>query len=120
METDEALQSATLTQRVVLVSLAALSREGTPPFDPTDVRSACDDRFRDPDGPVVGRVSEADVMSALNELGASDLLEEVDREDTSPVGKGRPTYALAVDPGTVLEAYAADERIGDAVASLDE
>lgn len=122
MEPDDALQSTTLTQRVVLVSLVSLSMDdgATEPFDPTDVRSACNDRFRDPDGPVVGRVSEADVMSALNELGPTDLLEEVDRGDTSPVGKGRPAYVLGVDAGSVLEAYADDDRLGDVVVELAE
>lgn len=116
--TTDALQSATLHQRVVLVSLAYLSEHRTGPFDSTDVRSICHERLRDPEGPVVGRVAEADVMSALNELVTTDLVEEVDAESTSPVGKGRPSYVLSVDPGTVYEAYAGTERLGDVVADL--
>lgn len=112
------VESTTLAQRVVLLGVTQLSVRGATPTHSGEVRRACTERLADVQGDVLGEVDEADVMRALNALEGRGLVDEVEVEDTSPVGKGRPTYALNVDAETVLDSFAADERIAGVVERI--
>lgn len=120
MNVDDRIADTTLDQRVALLGLVCHSIDGSTPVDSSAVRAACSERLTDPDGPVFGRLSEGDVMSALYRLESAGLVAEVDDEDPSPVGKGRPKYDLVVDHDRVLDELEADDRIADLVGALRE
>ncbi|MFC7156010.1 hypothetical protein ACFQPA_11140 [Halomarina halobia] len=103
--------SMTLVQRVVLLGVTHLSHRGDTPVHSADVRRACANCFDEVDADVLGRLSEPDVIRTLNRLEADGLVEAVSVENTSPVGKGRPTYALSVEVDAVLDAFEDDERV---------
>ena len=114
----EAIESTSLSQRVVLLGLVELSERGTTPVHSGDVKRACQRRLEEVEGDVVGELSEPDAIRALNELAGAGILSEAEVEDRSPVGKGRPTYALAADPEAVLDALAEDDRLTPLVEEI--
>jgi predicted transcriptional regulator len=63
----------------------------------------------------LGKLTEAEVDSALHSLEADGVVSAPSTDDSSPVGKGRPAYELAVDADTLLDALAGDERLASAV-----
>lgn len=107
----EAIESTSLSQRVVLLGVVELSERGKTPVHSGEVKRTCAERLREVEGDVVGGISESEAIRALNELAAEGILSEHEVEDRSPVGKGRPTYTLAVDAGDALEALSDDERL---------
>ena len=112
MDVKSALAEAPLIQKVALLGIACeASDEGELRAD--EVCRCCNERFTD----VAGRLTEGDVSKALNQLAETAVLEGQRPDDRSPVGKGRPSYRLATDPSTVLDALAEDDRLGDAVES---
>ncbi|PSQ12057.1 hypothetical protein BRC93_03260 [Halobacteriales archaeon QS_5_70_15] len=119
----EALDSTTPLQRFVLLAVADIeAREGTGARS-FDVREFCEGHLDDLDGDPFGGggVTRQGIIRALSALEAAGLLEET-VGDQSPVGKGRPVYSLAADPGTVLDALATDDRFGplaESVASVE-
>lgn len=108
MGTETDVESTTLAQRIVLCSAVALAEAGTTPMHSGELRAVANERLERADGI---HVSEADVMRALNALVETELISEVDTEESSPVGKGRPRYELAVDADELAGALAEDERI---------
>jgi hypothetical protein len=105
------LTAATLTQRVVLLGVAELTGREETPAHAGEVVSLCIDRLDRVEGDVVGRLSEADVARALNELEATGLVERAEVGDTSAVGKGRPAYVLPMGVDRLCEAYDGDDRL---------
>ena len=102
------IETATLAERIVLCSAVALCKAGTTTMHSGELRAAANERLEHAEGL---HVSEADVMRALNALAETTLVSEVESDDTSPVGKGRPRYELSVELDTVVNALADDERV---------
>ncbi|WIV68406.1 hypothetical protein [Natrialbaceae archaeon AArc-T1-2] len=100
------LESTSLTDRLVLLGLTELRQRGETPAQTHDLREICRKQLPDESEAVVGSVAEPDVMRSLYTLESAGLVEETEPESTSPVGKGRPAYALAVDPDAVVDAVA--------------
>lgn len=105
------VESTTLTHRVVLLGVAELSGRDDVPAHAGEIVSTCIDSIDAVEGDVLGRVSEADVARALNELEDAGLVERADVGDTSAVGKGRPAYALPMGAEPLCEALADDARL---------
>lgn len=111
MEDHVDADSLALAERVVLLTVADLALRGETPTHAGEVIVACTDRLDAVEGDVLGSLSEAAVARALNALEAADLVAEVRTDDTTAVGKGRPFYGLDVDPSTLLDALADDDRV---------
>ena len=95
------LESASLAERLVLLSLLEVESE---PAQTHDLRRTCLSLAEEADDPVVGRVSEAEIIRSLYSLEAAGVVDEHEPEETSPIGKGRPQYELTVEEEVVLEA----------------
>jgi predicted ArsR family transcriptional regulator len=106
------LESTTITHRVVLLGVAELSGRDDVPAHAGEVVSVCIDHVDEIEGDVLGKVSEADVARALNQLEDAGLVERADVGDTSAVGKGRPAYVLPMGTGAVCETFESDDRLG--------
>ncbi|MFB6087415.1 MAG: hypothetical protein ABEJ85_02745 [Haloarculaceae archaeon] len=104
----------TLTHRVVTLGLAELAADGAVPAHAGEVVSTCNGALDAVEGDVLGRLAEADVTRALKELEAEGVVTAT-RESTSPTGKGRPRYELAVDADALLDRFADDERVAGLV-----
>jgi len=104
-----------LTHRVVLLGVVELAASDETPVHAGDVRRTCAETLDALDGDVVGTLTEAEVARALNELDAQAVLDG-SRDDTSPTGKGRPTFGLAADRDAVLDGLAADDRLASLVS----
>ena len=98
-----AVESTSLLEQVVLLSVAELHRAGETPVQSPAIRRYCRTQLPVDETTVVGTIGEADVLRSLYRLEDEDLVDETDAERTSPVGKGRPGYSLAVDAETVYE-----------------
>lgn len=107
----EDLESMSFVQRVVLCGLVDLSTAGETPANSAELRAAATECLAVADADVMGRVSEADVMRALNGLADSPLVDETRPDDSSPVGKGRPVYELDVGTARVREELSEDDRL---------
>lgn len=105
------LTTASLSERVTLLGVTYLASRDATPVHTGEVVSTCTWEFGDVEADVLGSLSEADVSRALNRLEAGGVVEQAFGEDASPVGKGRPRYSLCVDPETVLDSYATDDRV---------
>ena len=101
MTNTEPLESTTLTERLVLLSLLEVESE---PAQTHDLRRTCLSLAEEADDPVVGRVSEAEIIRSLYSLEAAGVVAEHEPAESSPSGKGRPKYELAVEKETVLDA----------------
>ena len=104
-------------QRFVLLAAADLAMHDDAPFHSFDIRERCVAHTADVTC-AEGGVDRATVLGALETLADSDILAE--SEVTSPVGKGRPGYDLAVDPAAVVGALVDDDAVGAYAASLRE
>lgn len=111
------IDSLSLTERLVLLSIADAEREGEAPVESLLLKQRAREILDVTETTVVGELSERDVMRALNALGAEPYVEET-RPETSATGKGRPEYELDVAPEAVLEALGDDDRLGEAVEGL--
>jgi len=100
-----------LAQRVTLLGLAHLSRTGGLPAHTGEVIRACSGRLEAVEDAALGRLGEAEVSRALNALEAAGYVEMAKTGETSPTGKGRPAYSLAVETDPVLEAFRDDDRM---------
>lgn len=110
----ETVESATSFQRFVLLGVVELHDRDETPARSYEVREHCAGRVEDLPAEPFGGITREEVIRTLSVLEAEGVLtEEVD--DQSPVGKGRPSYALAVDADAVREALAADDTVGDLV-----
>jgi len=104
--------STTFAQRVTLCCLVDLTEADRTPVDATEVKAAAKRLLESVDGQPVGGLSEADVVRALSELAGTELIDERRPEDRSPVGKGRPKYALDVDADELRASLTDDDEVG--------
>ncbi len=111
MVDDSTLQSTSLTERVVLHELAELERDDRTPAQATDVLRECRGWLGDLEAVVGDRLTEGDLVRACRRLEDRGLVTGTRPEATSPVGKGRPGYELAVDVEAVRECVREDERL---------
>lgn len=105
-------ESISLTNQAVLLGLADLDGDDETPVQTHEVRRHCKRQLSDVEE-VVGTISEADVIRSLYRLEEAELVEEVPPAETSPTGKGRPAYALAVGREAVYDGVA-DELVDGA------
>ncbi len=119
MSGTEAIRSATLDQRVVLLAVAEAATEDSTPANPAQLRAICNDRLAQEDTPVFGGLSEADTTRALYTLEEEGLVVNEGPADTSPTGKGRPLYAPAPDTAAIYEALSDDEDLAPIFETLD-
>ncbi|AXR79457.1 hypothetical protein [Natrarchaeobaculum sulfurireducens] len=104
MAIETTVNSLSLAEQVVLLGVTVVDREDETPVQTHELRRTCMNCVEDADTEVVGSLTEADVMRTLYRLEAEDIVEEIETSRTSPTGKGRPAYALAEQPETILEA----------------
>lgn len=109
------LESTDRVERVVLVALAERTSEGECPTTALDLLEGCRRLVGDLDDFVVGRFTEAELFRSCHSLAATGMVTELQPDETSPVGKGRPEYELAVDPETVREFLRDDDSLADLV-----
>lgn len=110
MEAD--IASRTLSEKVVLLCLVDLESAGATPVHTAEMVRETRARLDAVEADTLGRLSEAELNRSLNRLEADEYVEQVDVEDTSPVGKGRPSYALAVESAAVTGTLADDDAVG--------
>lgn len=114
------LESASLTERLVLLSVVERAASDGEPVGSVAIRDCCLDHLADVETDVIGTPSEADVMRALRTLAVGEYLSEVDPGERSPVGKGRPSYALDVDPAAILRTLESDDRLAPVVDRVSQ
>jgi hypothetical protein len=112
MSDKSGITEASLTEKVVFLGVVYLSDEGETPVDSSELTVTCNDQCSELEMDVLGHLTEVDVMRALSSLAASGLVTEAEVEDRSPVGKGRPTYALETDHEPIVGELADDDRVG--------
>lgn len=107
---DQSLDSVGSFERFVLLSVVELAEDAETPAHSYEVtgraKARLDDLERDP----FGGIERQEVIRALQSLADSGLLSK--SEVTSPVGKGRPAYVLAVDEARVKTELRDDETVG--------
>lgn len=113
MSDESPLESITPTNQAVLLTVADLARQDETPAQTHDLRKRCQDRLANADTEVIGTISEADIIRSLYQLEDDGLVDEVHQSETSPTGKGRPAYTLAVPEATVYERV--DEKLHEAI-----
>ena len=104
--------SMTFAQRITLCCLVDMAEADRTPADAAEIKSEAKRILEEADGQPVGNLSDADVIRALAGLADTDIVDERRPEDRSPVGKGRPQYALETDPETLRGELEADEELG--------
>lgn len=119
MSADVDLDSLSFVQRITLLGIADAANQGDDPVDSREVKELCRDHLDRVDAAVVSDPAERDVMRALSALGSKPYVTERQPE-RSPTGKGRPMYGLAVDPDSVLDVLAGDDRLDPAVSAVRE
>jgi hypothetical protein len=120
MSTPPDLAAASLAERVTLLGVTYLAGRDEAPAHAGEIVGTCTWEFDDVDAEVLGNLSEADVSRALNQLEARGAIEQAFGAESSPVGKGRPLYSLAVAPETVLDSYRSDGRLAPLVEYVRE
>lgn len=116
----DTIPSLSLSGRVVLLTVAHLSKADETPAHTGQVIRANADNLDTVEVDTLGKVSEAEVSRALNRLENEGLVEMANQGSTSPVGKGRPAYSLAVDVETVLGGLSNDEDISPLVEQVEQ
>ncbi len=107
------LESTTLAQRITLCCLVDLSEAGQTPANAAEIKAVARGLLEAADGEPIGSLSDADVVRSLSQLADSELIDERRPEDRSPVGKGRPKYALDADAVRLKEQLEADGDVRD-------
>lgn len=103
MATESQFDKISLTEQVILLAVAAQHRDEETPVQTHDLRHICQSQLEGVDTEVVGTITEADVMRSLYSLEDSGFVKEVETNQTSPTGKGRPAYTLALALDDVYE-----------------
>jgi hypothetical protein len=121
MSDPESVDARPLAERFVLLGVTELALRDETPAHSVQVMRTCERHLDALGGEVIGGVSEADVVRAMNVLESDGLLARHDVGEQSATGKGRPSYALSVEPTAVLDALNDDERLADLLdrTSLD-
>jgi len=104
--------SMTFAQRITLCCLVDMAEADRTPADAAEIKAEAKEILENADSQPVGSLSDADVIRALAGLADTDLVDERRPEDRSPVGKGRPQYAVEADLGRLREGLEADEELG--------
>lgn len=115
------LDSASLSTQVILAGVAELAIRDETPAHAGEIRRTCNEAMDAVEGDVLGTVTEAEAARTLNELEAEGLVDGT-RDDTSPAGKGRPTYRLAAEAERVRTLLADADRaapLADRLESLE-
>lgn len=112
MDDDTPFNSLSMTNQAVLLGVAELSREGETPIQTHDLRKHCKEQLSGVDTEVIGTITEADVIRSLYRLEEADLVDEVEPTESSPTGKGRPAYTLAVSEDAIYDGVA-DELLAE-------
>lgn len=107
------LEDLSLPQRVVLVGLTALEGDGGTPAQVNVITRRARAEVDGIDD--IGKLTEAEVDRTMNVLEAAEVVTVPSTGDSSPVGKGRPAYELAVDVDTVAAELAEDDRLTSVV-----
>lgn len=105
--------------RFVLLAIIELRNREDMPVHSFDVTGVCDellDEFESLDAMIPGGVTRQRVIKALTTLEEADLLGK--ERKTSPTGKGRPAYSLAIDEPAVLDQLAEDDRFEPAIERI--
>lgn len=118
-EVREALDDLEPFHRLVILAIVDQAELGETPVRSFEVRRVCEDRIDECDSAFGGGVTRQEVVNALSELAAAELLHE-DRNPESPTGKGRPAYEPAVGPRTILDACADDAYVGSLVERIED
>ncbi|MEF8813832.1 MAG: hypothetical protein V5A55_08440 [Halovenus sp.] len=113
------IDGRSLTERLVLLGIADAVVTGEAPVASWEVRRRVEPMLEHVDAEVVSTPNEADTARALNRLATGSAVDE-QQSDSSPTGKGRPRYSLAVDSMTVLGALETDDRLKPAVEAVRE
>jgi hypothetical protein len=113
--TPESVQSF---EQFVLLSVVELAAAGETPAHSYDVTETAKARIDDIDRAPFGGVERQEVITALASLAEAGLLAKEETE--SPVGKGRPAYALAVDPDAALADLAGSDDVGSYAETLSD
>jgi Cdc6-like AAA superfamily ATPase len=108
---DGQLTSRSLSGQIVLLCLADLEDTESTPAHSGEVIRESRDLLETNERDLLDSLSEAAVSRALNRLEADGFVEMSTRSGTSPTGKGRPKYTLAVDPSDVVEPLAGDTDV---------
>lgn len=119
MATDVDVEDLPLAQRVVLLGLAELERGEETPAHSGQIVRTCTDYLERSDVDALGRLGEAEVSRALNRLEVDGLVDMERADDSSPVGKGRPSYVPEPAAEDLLTSLEADEQLGSLVAALE-
>lgn len=105
-----AIESLSLTEQAVLLAVTQVHRTGETPAQTHELRRVCRGQRTDIDTEVVGTITEADVMRSLYRLEAAGVVEEIQPDEHSPTGKGRPAYTLT-EPVDVIHDAVADDLL---------
>ncbi|ELY44681.1 hypothetical protein [Natronorubrum sulfidifaciens] len=108
MATESRFDEISLTEQVILLAVAAQHREDETPVQTHDLRQVCQTQLEGVDTEVVGTITEADIMRSLYRLEDEGFVEEIETGRTSPTGKGRPSYTLAITLEEVYEGVTDD------------
>lgn len=106
------ISSLSLSSRVVLLSMTQLSLDGETPAHTGQVIRSCTEHIETVDADTIGKIAEAEVNRALNRLEDEGFVTMDNIDEASPIGKGRPAYALSISGGTVLDELEDDDEVG--------
>ncbi|MFC6767730.1 hypothetical protein [Natrinema soli] len=106
MSNESPFESVSLTNQAILLAVTELASEDETPVQTHDLRRHCQRHLPEVDTEVVGTITEVNVIRSLYQLEDEGLVDEVSPAETSPTGKGRPAYTLAVSAETVYEEVA--------------
>lgn len=118
MSVEETVTEAEPVERYVLLAIARFERRGEAPVRSYEVLEWCRSRTDDLAGDVIGEVTRNAVIRSLETLAETDLVDVED--ETSPVGKGRPSYGLDAPVDDVASVLSEDDHLGDIADSVRE
>ena len=116
MSVEATVTEAEPVERFVLLAVARFERRGETPVRSYEVLGWCQSRTDDLSGDVIGEVTRNVVIRSLESLAGTDLVDV--EEETSPVGKGRPSYSLAAPVDEVLSVLVEDGHVGEVAAEV--
>ena len=114
----DGLAEMTPLQQYILLGAASLELEGNETFQSYDVRDYCVahlDRLHE--DPFEGGITREAVIRALSKLEGKRYV-ETEFDERSPVGKGRPSYRLAVETDSLLDELGQLPLFADLVADV--
>lgn len=116
MEQD--IASRSLSGRIVLLCLADLERADSTPVHTAEVIQETRDLLDAVTEETMGTLSESAVNRALNRLEADGFVEMAHPDRSTPAGKGRPMYSLAIEADQVLSPLSKDDEVAPIADSI--